>query len=390
MEFNNYIYTDGKKLRMGYTTGTCAALAAGGACEFLLTGNLPKTLRIMTPKGIEVVTEPADSSQTLDIAASVAVRKDAGDDYDVTQGMLVYATAYYTGAKDGKRVFIEGGEGVGKVTKPGLDQPVGNAAINSTPRTMIENQVLEVLENYDFAKNLGIRIVISVPDGEEIAKKTLNSSLGIEGGISIIGTSGIVEPMSKKAYSDSVRVEIKQKLAEGCERLILTPGNYGMSYLADEGYDDINVPVVMCSNFIGDALDEAIQQGVQEVIIIGHIGKTIKLCGGITNTHSSVADGRMEIFTSHAAIAGASREVCQSLMNSVTTDACIEILDKAGLREEVMNSLLKRADRYLDYYVRKNIKVGLLMFSNVYGTLGMSDVARGILENWQNNTGGEE
>lgn len=386
MSFNHYVYSDGKKLRMGYTTGTCAALAAGAACELLITGNMPRTLRIMTPKGIEVVTEAAEYSMTDSVHASVAVRKDAGDDFDVTQGMLVVATAYYASMDNGERVIIEGGEGVGRVTKPGLDQPVGSAAINSTPRMMIRNQVIEVLDTYGFGGS-AIRIVISVPDGEEIARKTLNSSLGIEGGISIIGTSGIVEPMSKKAYADSVRVEIRQKAAEGASRLILTPGNYGMSYLVDEGYDSIDAPVVMCSNFIGDALDEAVQSGISEVVIIGHIGKTIKVCGGITNTHSSVADSRMELFTAHAALAGASRDVCRELMNSVTTDACLEILEREGIRDEVIRTLLDRADTYLSHYVRKNIEAGLLMFSNVYGTLGMSDKAREILDRWYSREG---
>lgn len=376
MAFDHYIRSGQKLLRCGYTTGTCAALAAQGAAKLLLTGRAPEALELMTPKGLPVRVAPL-WCRMEDDAAMCAVEKDGGDDVDVTDGMAIVATVRMTG---GAGVTIDGGAGVGRVTKPGLDQPVGAAAINSVPRRMIEAQIRAVCEKSGYTG--GLAVTLSVPGGEEAAKRTFNPQLGVEGGISILGTSGVVEPMSEKALVDTIELELRQAAAEN-ERLILTPGNYGMDYLHARGWDGLGVPVVKCSNFIGDALDAAAQTGFAQVLLVGHIGKLVKLAAGVMNTHSRCADGRAEVFCAHAAMAGADRDICRALMNAATADACLEILDGAGLREPVLKSILAAVQRRLDSRVRDAYTVGAALFSNQFGPLGCTDTAKALLERWR-------
>ena len=229
---DEYIYHGKEKLRCGYTTGSCAAAASKAAAEMLLTGESVHETQLMTPKGIELhlSTENAEISEAC---ASCAVRKDSGDDPDITNGILVYAKA----EKIPFGIEIDGGKGIGRVTKAGLDQPVGNAAINSVPRKMISAAITEICEKYDY--HGGIRITISVPDGEQIAFKTYNPRMGIEGGISIIGTSGIVEPMSSRALIDTIKVEERMRRSEGRKNLLLTIGNYSQNFLAE------NMPMII-------------------------------------------------------------------------------------------------------------------------------------------------
>ena len=268
-----------KLLRCGYTTGTCAALAAAGAVRLLLTGEAPERVRITTPKGWTVEL-PLEDAVLDGGEARCAVRKDAGDDPDVTDGCLVCAAV---SRSEPGGIRIDGGAGVGRVTKPGLDQPMGAAAINSVPRRMITDAVKEVCDELGYSG--GLSVVISVPGGEEIARRTFNPMLGIEGGISILGTSGIVEPMSEQAMIDTIELNLRQAAAlepgsGGAKRLILTPGSYGESYLHAIRLDALGVPVVKCSNFIGEALDAAAIQGFSEVLLVGHVGKLVKLAGG--------------------------------------------------------------------------------------------------------------
>lgn len=376
MAFEHYIRSGQKRLRCGYTTGTCAALAASGAAWLLLTGEVPSALSLMTPKGWEVTVRP-DECRMTENGAFCAVAKDAGDDADITAGMHICATV----AKQSESgIFIDGGAGVGRVTKPGLDQSVGNAAINHVPRQMITQQVKAVCEEVGY--DGGLSVVISIPGGEEAAKKTFNPMLGIEGGLSILGTSGIVEPMSEQALVDTIGVELHQAAIQS-KRLILAPGNYGVDFLHDQGLDELDIPVVKCSNFIGAALDMAAVEGFHQVLLAGHIGKLSKLAGGIMNTHSRYADCRTELFTAHAAICGASREVCTALMGAATTDACIELLDHHGLRDQVLSSLIHQISLHLDRRVKGAYQIGAVLFSNVYGILGQTEEAKEILEAWK-------
>ena len=373
--FEHTIRSGAKLLRCGYTTGSCAALAASGAARLLLSGEAPKTVRLVTPRGWPVEVPLAEAVLDGD-EARCAVQKDAGDDPDVTDGCLVCAAVRRTE----REITVDGGEGVGRVTKPGLDQPVGAAAINSVPRRMIRDAARAVCEELGYGG--GLEILISVPNGEELAKKTFNPMLGIEGGVSILGTSGVVEPMSERALIDTIELELRQAAALGGKRVILTPGSYGEAYLHEIGLDGCGVPVVKCSNFIGDALDAAAALGFCDVLLVGHVGKLVKLAGGVMNTHSRQADCRAELFTAHAALCGADSALCKALMASVTADACLALLDEAGLKKAVLESLLAAIQRHLDRRAAGMPTVGAVLFSNAYGSLGMTKEAENILKEW--------
>ena len=377
MAFEHYIQSAGKLLRCGYTTGTCAALAAAGAAELLLTGKAPAALALTTPKGLRVETEPVFCLLEGTTARS-AVEKDGGDDADVTNGIRIEAQVVRT---EQPGVRVEGGSGVGRVTRPGLDQPVGAAAINRVPRRMIETQVAAVCRAHQWEG--GMQVTICVPDGETLAKKTFNPQLGIEGGISILGTSGIVEPMSVQALIDTVALSLRQVRAQGAQRVVLTPGNYGEDFLRAGSLFQASVPVVKCSNFIGDALDETASLGFQDVLLVGHAGKLVKLAGGIMNTHSRWADCRTELFCAHAAVCGAPPSLCTALMNAATSDACIALLDEQGLRGPVLESLLKAIQHHLLRRAAGAYRVGAVLFTNAYGLLGQTSVAGDMLADWK-------
>ena len=377
MAFEHYIRNGQKLLRCGYTTGTCAALAAQGAAALLLSGQTPRTLELETPKGLTVQVTPRSCFMADNCTAVCSVEKDAGDDADVTDGMEIVAAVRCTATPG---VAIDGGDGVGRVTKPGLDQPVGAAAINRVPRRMIEEQALAVCRTYGYAG--GLKVTISVPGGREAAKRTFNPNLGVEGGISILGTSGIVEPMSERAIIDTIELEQRQAAANST-RLILTPGNYGRDFLRLQGWDRLGVPVVKCSNFIGDALDNAAGLPFTEVLLVGHIGKLVKLAGGVMNTHSRYADCRGEIFCAHAALYGADAVLCRTLMESATADACIELLDGAGLRQSVIESILNAIQQRLNRRVAGAYQIGAVLFSNQFGLLGITENAGTLLRSWQ-------
>ena len=377
MAFEHYIQSGGQRLRCGYTTGTCAALAAAGAAQLLLSGKAPAALSLMTPKGLRVTVEP-EYCRLVGEIAFCAVRKDGGDDADATDGAQIEARVTRTQQPG---IVIDGGPGVGRVTQPGLDQPVGAAAINRVPRQMIEQEVLSVCRANGWKG--GLHVEICVPGGEELAKKTFNPQLGIQGGVSILGTSGIVEPMSTQALIDTVALALRQARAQGSRRVVLTPGNYGEAFLQEGGVELGQVPVVKCSNFIGDALDEAAVLGFQDVLLVGHAGKLIKLAGGIMNTHSRWADCRTELFCAHAAICGASRQICCELMQAATVDRCIELLDAAQLRGPVLGSLLQAVEDHLLRRAAGAYRVGAVLFTNQYGLLGQTSTAQAIRNDWE-------
>ncbi len=367
----HYALVDGKKLRFGYTTGTCAAAAAKAATVLLLTGRAPSAVRIATPKGIDL-TLLVEEAVREGSAARCAVRKFSGDDPDVTDGALVAATVSLSATPG---VHIDGGVGVGRATKPGLKVAVGAAAINPGPRAMIEQAVREALE--DTEDVIGIDVVISVPEGAALAQKTFNPRLGIVGGISILGTSGIVEPMSEEALVDSIRLEIRQKKALGEERLILAPGNYGLDFLRDAmGIGEERV--VKVSNFIGRALDAAAEAGFREVLLAGHIGKLIKLSGGIMNTHSREGDGRAELMAACALKAGADADTARTILECVTTDEMLRIVREQGLLDRAMETMAQRIDLYVNARVKGLLTVGVLVFSDGYGPL----CATGPAKDW--------
>ncbi len=362
-------------MRRGYTTGSCAALAAQAAAKTLLTGRMQDRASILTPKGVVLTVDVEDGRLGADWA-SCAVRKDGGDDPDATHGTLVYARVTKTGEA---AITVDGGEGGGRVTRRGLDQPVGAAAINRVPREMIGEAVSAVREECGYGG--GLSVVVSIPEGVALAARTFNPQLGIEGGLSVLGTSGIVEPMSTQAILDTIAVEMEMHRAEGAQDILLTPGNYGADYLAARPELAVR-PVVKCSNFIGEALDLAAGKGFSSVLLVGHIGKLVKVAGGIMDTHSRVADTRMEVLALQAALAGGDGALLRRILDCPTTDAALDLLMEQGLRETVMAGVLAQADRYLERRTKGAFAVGTVMFSNVHGDLGVSPGGQRILERW--------
>ncbi|MBO5169398.1 MAG: cobalamin biosynthesis protein CbiD [Oscillospiraceae bacterium] len=367
-----FVVKEGKRLRLGYTTGSCAAAAAKAAAWMLLTGREKTAVTLHTPKGMDLSLSVQDIRRE-EGAVSCAIVKDGGDDPDITAGALIYARVSRIPERD---VEIDGGFGVGRVTKPGLDQKPGQAAINSVPRKMIRENLLEVAAALDYTG--GFRVEISVPLGEELAKKTFNPRLGIVGGISILGTTGIVEPMSEQALLDTIRVELRQKRTQS-DFVLLTPGNYGSDFIRDSlGIDPRNA--VQVSNFIGDALDMCKELDFRGAVLIGHIGKLVKLGGGMMNTHSKYGDCRTEILSAMAGAEGVEAAVISRMLDCVSCDECLHLLEPTGKREAVLNRLLDRIHFHLRSRAGEDFQIECAMFSKEYGLLGKTAGAEEAME----------
>lgn len=390
---DKYIIKNNTRLRYGYTTGSCAAGATRGAARMLLSGEALSEVELQTPKGITLNLQLHDITKGENYV-SCAVQKDAGDDPDTTNGILVYAKVEKISAEvakniidnqntDSKKVIIhssiilDGGVGVGRVTKPGLSQKVGEAAINPVPKAMILREAEEAAQEYDYEGYL--KITISVPEGEEISKKTFNPRLGIMGGISILGTSGIVEPMSERALIASIQVEMKQHFCQGENYILVTPGNYGADYLREH----MTIPFennIKCSNYVGETIDMAIDMGVKGILFVAHIGKFVKVAAGIMNTHSHCADGRMEVLCASAIRAGGTLECAREILEAGTTDEALAVIDRYGILEETMAIVMEKIQFYLDHRSYEQILLGAVVFSNVYGLLGQTRDALKLME----------
>lgn len=372
MKLNQYVWKNQKKLRLGYTTGSCAAAAAKAAATMLLSKEAVEHLELMTPKGIKLYLDVEKTERGHEYV-SCAIKKDAGDDPDVTDGVYVYARVEKT-LGDGIR--LDGGEGIGRVTRMGLEQEVGQAAINKVPREMILREVHEQKERFQYKG--GLSVIISIPEGTALAGKTFNPRLGIEGGISVLGTSGIVEPMSEQALVETIYVEMKMLKQKGYDWCYVVPGNYGQDFLTESlGYDGSKA--VRCSNYIGEMIDKAVQLNVQGILLVGHIGKLVKIAAGVMNTHSRQADCRLEVMAVHAAMAGAKTEVVRELMDCITTTGAVDLLQKESILECVMESIMDKIAFYLKQRAGNDLAIGAVMFSKEHGILGKTKNADDIL-----------
>ncbi|SFU05647.1 cobalt-precorrin 5B C1-methyltransferase [Kosakonia arachidis] len=318
--FDDPVWHNGKALRKGYTTGSCATAAAKVAALMVLRQHIIHQVSIVTPSGVTLhlnVESPHIEGQQ----AIAAIRKDGGDDVDATHGMLIFARVTLT---DDDRIVLRGGAGVGTVTRKGIGLAVGEAAINRTPRQTIEAAVREVI-----GPTRGAQVEIFAPEGEERAKKTYNGRLGIIGGISIIGTTGIVTPMSEESWKRSLSLELELKRAAGMDRVILVPGNHGERFVREQ-LGVSGERVVTMSNFVGYMIEEAVRLGYRQIVLVGHPGKLVKIAAGIFHTHSHIADARMETLVAHLALLGAPHDLLLKVSDCDTTEAAMEYIDAAG------------------------------------------------------------
>lgn len=398
-----------KGLRTGYTTGTCAAAAAYAAAWYVLGGQRKEYGMVQLPEGRQVklpVALEIEKDRTW-----FRVTKDGGDDPDVTSGCQVYAmmeaiesqsSQNSVGEQEKIRVnrelepcyhsdeypflFLTGGPGIGVVTRPGLACPVGYYAINPVPRAMIFRAVGEVCLNLGKRDNYLIKI--KIPEGEELAGRTFNPRLGIKGGISVLGTSGIVNPMSEEALKDTIRLEIHMKAAAGEDSLILVPGNYGEDFLKHTLGLSVG-DAVHCSNFVADTVRMAAGEGIKKILFVGHIGKLVKVAGGVENTHSRYGDRRMEILAESAKAVGDSlhfsktMELIEKILLCNTTEEAIEYLEASGLRKQVMAHVTGRIQRQMNEWGEKKVQIEVLTFSSVYGILGMSRFCGPMIQEWR-------
>lgn len=397
-----YRWHQGKLLRRGYTTGTCAA-AAGRAAVLALKGQEPKKVEVLLPGGDNLSIEIRGIERCGDgDQARAWVIKDGGDDPDVTDGARIEASARFLP----EGVVIRGGKGVGVVTKPGLAVSPGQPAINPVPLQMIRENVAVVLP-----PECGAEVTISVPEGERLSKQTMNPQLGVVGGISILGTTGIVEPMSEDAFKMAMIPQLEIAKCAGCKVLLLTPGRRGVRCAVES----LRVPaeaVIMTSNFIGFILEECQRHDFRHLVLWGHAGKLVKVAAGVFQTHNRVADGRAEVVAALAGARGAGSEVIKDILDAPTVEAMVAILKRAGL-EIVWSDLAERASQRVVAYVRRSpqvdyhttqvaqlptsdlrhqasiIKVGTVILSGDQDLLGWDQAAVDLLQDfgWQPRAG---
>lgn len=339
----------------------------------LLSGQECREAEARLPGGVKVRLPLEEACRRGDWV-SCGVKKDAGDDPDVTDGLLICARV---SRRDDGAFCLSGGEGVGKVTRPGLKLSVGEDAINPVPRQMILEAAKQSCRALGYEG--GLDIAVYVPGGQEAAAKTFNGALGIVGGISILGTTGIVEPMSERALVESIRVEIQFYRENTGRWLLAVPGNYGEAFVEEQGLAE-GIRPVKCSNYVGEMLDAASELGMEGVLLVAHAGKFVKLAAGMLNTHSSYGDARMEILCAHAVRAGASAGLARRILDCVSSDAALELLQEAGLLDRTMASVTETAGRHLRRRAGDGMAAEAVVYSQPYGILGKTSGAERLLE----------
>lgn len=316
----------------GVTTGTVATACSLAALDAITDTPDIACVKVETPKKtLDIIID--ECKKLSDSKAFAVAHKNSYHDPDVTVDLAIVSTVELIGETGNDKVIITGGEGVGKITKPGLQIPVGDYAINPVPRSMIVKNLEGKIPEGKAAK-----VTISIPEGEKIAKKTMNPKLGIVGGISILGTTGIARSMSSDAYKNSIVTQLDVAMASNIEDLVFVPGNIGEK-LALKKLNVSKEQIVQTGNYVGFMFEEAEKRGITEFTFFGHIGKLIKVAGGIFNTKHAVADGRREIMVAHAGICGANQKDLQRLFDSKTTDDMMDILNELGISVDVSNSI---------------------------------------------------
>lgn len=357
-----------KKLREGFTTGSCAAAASLASVLWHINGKCPDAVEITTPIGRVFRTDiiPVENGKC-------GVIKDGGDDPDETNGCMVCADVII-GDSEGDIVF-HAGEGVGTITKKGLKLDVGEPAINPVPRQMIEKELRSVIGSKR------AEVTISVPDGIKIAERTFNGRLGIVGGISILGTTGIVRPMSEEAIKDSLRLELSMCYETYGKVCAFVSGYSGEKYLKERFCD--NGPAVLCSNYLGYLLDCAEEMGFEKILLAGGCGKFIKPAADIMYLHSHTAGGQREIICTHAALLGADTDKIKQLYEASLTKHALELLDTFGIKADVLSSIAESAVSNCMKRVHGKIEVGMILIDENRNTLVQTKNCDNILREWR-------
>lgn len=373
---DNYVYYNGRKLRKGFTTGTTATAATVAAIRTLLNQEPQETVTVHAANGKTAIFD-VEQTDFDEQQASCAIKKDGGDDQDATDGTLIFATVKL---RDDNEIHLDGGKGVGRVTKEGLANKPGMPAINPTPRRVIKAAAREEL-----GEKRGVDIVISVPEGERIAKLTYNPRLGIVGGISILGTSGVVTPMSESSWKHSISIEMNIHIKRGDNTIVLVPGNYGEDFAKDE-LGIPNAKIVQMSNFVGYVLHETQRLGFTKVLIVGDLGKMIKVAGGIFSTHSKDADARAEIMVANLALmGGVPTAFLRKINQCLTTISMIKMIDEAGYQDVyqmIADKIKLRAEKLLAHR-EPHVEIDAVIFSRESGFLAASKPFQEIKGEWQ-------
>ena len=356
-------------LKYGISTGASAAAAAKAAVLAMTNTPVDKVV-IPTPIGIRFEIPVKTSKKLADNIATATVVKDAGDDIDVTNGMDITATVQLT---DDGTITVKSGKGVGKVTKPGLQVPVGESAINPVPRQMITDAVKEALP-----AGKGAQVTIVVPEGEKVAEKTLNAKLGIVGGVSILGTTGVVKPLSQDACRRSLVPQIDVALARKYERVFFVPGNIG-ERITKQLFKAPDEQIVQTGDFVGYMFDKAVEKGVKEIVFLGHSGKLTKVAAGIFNTHYKMGDARNEVITAYAAAAGADVTSIQSILQSNTTDEATELLNKINLTRATYDKIAQKIYTRVTERTKNKIKFSIIIVSMDGKILGTDENGRSLM-----------
>ncbi len=365
---DRYEIVNGKKYRMGYTTGSCAAAASKAAVKMLVSKELVEKIKINTPANI-ILDLPVANTLMENDSVTCAIIKDGGDDPDITTGLKVFAQARFVYAEG---IKIVAGIGIGIVTLPGLKVKIGEPAINPVPMNMILKEVNEVLP-----KGKGVEILLSIPGGEDIAKKTYNPKLGIVGGISVLGTTGIVKPMSEEAWKDSLALELNVLGSKDIKNIVFTFGNIGEKFAIEKlGIKSENV--ITISNFVGYMLEKAAEKNFESILFVGHLGKLVKVAAGNFHTHSRVSDGRMETIAAYAALEGASKKTIESIFKCRTTDGACSIIEENEL-ENIYPRIVENVSKKCKEYTFDKIKVGTVLFKENNALLAMDNNAKEII-----------
>lgn len=359
-----------KELRGGYTTGACAAAGVKAALIFFASGgrDVRREVTITALDGTKLVIPVKNVEQTEDGASAETV-KFSGDDPDITNGVSVFSSVRLLEGETG--IVFRAGQGVGRVTRAGLSVPVGEPAINTGPRKLIGNVAREIL-----GEGVGLEVTISIPAGKELAKKTLNGILGIEGGISVLGTTGVLRPMSEEAFKNSLAVQIDVAKAAELFAVVLVPGKIGENIA--EKYGVNKKFIVQTSNFIGFMLEKAVEADMKKILLLGHLGKLAKVAAGSFYTHNRASDGRMEAIAAYAAEAGADVFAVRKILAAATTEEALAVLRENGLAETVCARLAERAALRAERYIFRRAEVGAVLVTLKGEILGMDDKAKAI------------